>query len=203
MAGTITRARRPFTASCHCGATRFVVFLTLPHAVPADPLSGAQDFYKCNCTVCQKSGIFHVRLDSSPDDLLILSPLDPYSDMGDYRSGDKALHGLFCKTCAVRCFIVQGEGETVDVDLGEVGVAGHEPGRPVKAWKLKKDGWKEGREHGCYLSINAYTVDAKQDGFDLADLTDDKAVGYYDFLRLGEDGMGPLQHDRPHKDGAY
>lgn len=202
MAESQVPARRPFTASCHCGATRFVVFLTLAHLAPKTR-KGPQDLYKCNCTVCQKTGIFHLRLASSPDDFLLLSPLDPYSDMGDYTSGDRTLHGLFCKTCAVRCFIFAGEGETVEVDLGELGVAGHQAGKTVTAWKPKKDGWREGREYGCYLSVNAYTVDANQDDFDLAEFTDMKAVGYYDYLRVGEQGMGPLQHDRPHKDGAY
>lgn len=198
-----TQTRWPFTGSCHCGATRYVVFLRLPH-VPLPPPSVSQRFYRCNCTVCQKSGFFHMRLASSPDDFLLLSPLDPYGDLGDYTSGEKSLHYLYCKTCAVRCFIHMGEGEHVEVDLGELGVAGHEVGKTVKAWRPKKDGWKEGRsQHGCYLSVNGYTVDAKQDGFDLGEFTANKVVGYIDYLRLDEEGMGSPRVDRPHKDGAY
>lgn len=197
-----TRTRRPYKGSCHCGATRFVVFLTLPHVPSA--AKGVQSIYRCNCTVCHKAGFFHMRVDSSPDDFLVLSPRDPVTELGDYQCGEKSLHFLFCKTCAVRCFIFMGEGEQVEVDLGELGVEGYEKGVKTAVWRPKKEGWKEGKaQHGCYLSVNGYTVDANQEGFELGDITDSKVVGYIDYLKSGEEGMGHPRLSRPHQGGAY
>lgn len=194
------QTRRGLHGSCHCGNVRYIVFFRLPHLV--SPLTGraeCQEVYRCNCRVCHKTGIFHLRLASSPDDFLLLSPLDPLQILGDYTCDGHSLHFLYCKTCAVRCFTFMGQGEVIDVDLAEAGVDGEKPGL-VKAWRPKKEGWKEGKtKHGCYLSVNAYTVDVDQEGFDLREMLENKVIGYVDALH----GTGSDRLDRPYDGGAY
>lgn len=198
-----TPRRRPVTASCHCGSFRAIVYLTLPHQPPPlPPPHDRQNFYRCNCTTCHKTGIFHTRLASSPDDFLLLSPLNPLEEFGDYRTGDGVLHSLFCKKCGVRCFVFTGQSEIVDVDLQELGVPGADEGT-AKAWRPKKDGWKEGRQNGCYLSLNALTFDANQDGVDLTEWADKKWVMYYDYLREENEGRKPVRLDAPYPGGSY
>ncbi|KAK1994601.1 hypothetical protein LX36DRAFT_583999 [Colletotrichum falcatum] len=154
-----------------------------------------------------------MRLASSPDDFLLLKPLDPYRDLGDYSVYKKDLHFLFCKTCGVRCIILMGQGEVADVDLGEMGVTngnkgpGEESvgrgGALTKVWRPKKDGWIEGMRWGSYLSVNGYSVDAGQDGFDLREITEKKWVKYLDWLELHSEGSQGSRFDRPWEGGAY
>ncbi|KAF9876402.1 hypothetical protein CkaCkLH20_06345 [Colletotrichum karsti] len=212
-----TPSRRPFKGSCHCGETQFIVFLMFPHAIPPPrpPKEKAprshQEFYRCNCTTCHKAGFFHMRLESSPDDFLLLKPLDPYKELGDYQVYQKDLHFLFCKTCGMRCLIFMGKGEVVEVDLETLGFkseSGNGDNRAdsdaklTKIWRPLKDGWLEGKKFGSYLSVNGYAVDAGQEGFDLREITEKKWVGYLDWLELHEDSQG-VRHDRPWAGGAY
>lgn len=222
--------RRPYKGSCHCGATQYIVFLSFPHTLPPARFPRAesrahQDFYRCNCTTCHKAGIFHMRLASAPDDFLLLRPLDPYKDLGDYTAYEKDLHFLFCKSCGMRCFTFMGKGEVVDINLAALGVgAGADPGSEeegahskdgpaataaageknmAKVWRPKKEGWVEGKKFGSYLSVNGYSVDAGQDGFDLREITEKKWVGYCDWLELHSEGSQGTRHDRPWEGGAY
>ncbi|KAH7305844.1 DUF636 domain-containing protein [Stachybotrys elegans] len=198
----VQQQRRPFHGSCHCGAVRYLVFLNIPHQAPKDKGKEQQNIYRCNCTACHKTGIFHVRVHSSPDDFLLLSPQDPMSELGNYKCG-AYLNFFFCKTCAVRPFTFMGEGEVIEVDLSSLGVSGAEPGVKTKAWRPKKEGWIEGRTtHGCYLSVNGYTVDAGQEGFDLREWSEKKLVGYEDYLRSDSDRQ-PMSWERPYPGGAY
>ncbi|KAK2056890.1 hypothetical protein LY76DRAFT_594694 [Colletotrichum caudatum] len=217
--GTIeVPTRRPYRGSCHCGETQYIVFLTFPHTLPpprppkATTPRSHQEFYRCNCTTCQKAGFFHMRLASSPDDFLLLKPLSPYEDLGDYSVYQKDLHFLFCKTCGMRCIILMGQGEVSEVDLEAIGVNNDKgPGKDsvgggstlTKAWRPKKDGWKEGKKWGSYLSVNGYSVDAGQDGFDLREITENKWVGYLDWLELHSEGSQGTRFDRPWEGGAY
>ncbi|KAL7952020.1 hypothetical protein V8C42DRAFT_24791 [Trichoderma barbatum] len=203
--------RLPYTGSCHCGAIRYVVFLTLPPASLLNseppPSRGVQRIYRCNCTVCHKSGFLHVRPESAFDDFYLLSPLDPLESLGDYLCNDQTLHFLFCKTCAVRCFIFHGEGEIVDVSLPEAiasasADSGSETGGvAVKAWRPKKVELSAGIPHkGSYLSVNGHTIDAGQKGFDLREWAETKAIMYLDLL---PDGGLPQRCERPHVGGSY
>ncbi|KEY71694.1 hypothetical protein S7711_10643 [Stachybotrys chartarum IBT 7711] len=192
--------RRPFTGSCHCGATRYLVYLTVPFVQrPYNPSNREQTVYRCNCTICHKAGILHVRVRFAPEDFLLLSPLDPFEDLGDYRPGPD-LRFLYCKTCAVRCFTFMGEGELVDLKGLDVPSAGNDNG-PVKAWRPKKEGWREGRAEGCYLSVNGYTIDQGQKDLDLRELTEKKIMSYIDCL-VDVDKQSPTL-ERPHFGGAY
>jgi hypothetical protein len=212
-----TPIRRPYTGSCHCGATKFIAFLTLPHTPPpvSSILNVGQRFYRCNCTVCHKSGLFHIRLANAVSDFLLLSPLDPNTEFGDYRCNMKIGQFFFCKTCGGRCLTFLGEGEVVDVDLKELGVGdealkrlGVEGDGKVKAWRPKEGVFNEGtlteedKERGMkmsYLGINGFAVDAGQEGLELRELTEKKWVCYLNMLT-----EEPVHsYDGPRDGGAY
>lgn len=105
-------------------------------------------------------------------------------ELGDYTCFDGKIHWLFCKTCAVRCFAFVGEGEVVS----EAGIS---------VWAPKKEGWEEGK--GCYLSVNAQTLDAGQEGLDLREWQEKGWIHYLDCLDEKEDD----QWGKPHRGGCY
>jgi hypothetical protein len=183
--------------------TRYLVYLRLPHTPPAaDQRRDSngqlrQIIYRCNCTTCQKTGLLHVRLPSPPDDFLVLAPLDPLRELGDYRCGEKKIQWLFCRGCGVRCFSFMGEGELVekevpDPESGEVAL------RTV--WAPKK-GWVEDMTH--YLSVNASTIDSGQEGLDLREWTEKKWVMYLDCLPEDTRGWVDGTYERPYPGGSY
>lgn len=225
--------RRPFTGSCHCGALRYIIYLRLPHEPPRDRKHGQQAFYRCNCTVCHKAGILHARVASSPDDFLLLSTgssgavaedngqgegdvSDPLAALGDYTCNEGALHFLYCRTCAVRCFTFMGQGEVVEVEDEHVialerahrqqqhtGKEKESDSGKLMAWRPRKEGWKEGRVNGCYLSVNAITIDQGQDGFDLREWKEKGWILYLDVKRTGQPDQGHPSYERPHPGGTY
>lgn len=143
------------------------------------------------------------------DDFFLLSPLDPLESLGDYLCNNKTLHYLFCKTCAVRCFTFHGEGEIVDVTLPEaLALADAESGTEqdgvsVKAWRPKRVELREGIPHrGSYLSVNGQTIEPGQEGFDLREWAERKAIMYLDFLTDEKDRLME-RCERPHVGGAY
>lgn len=156
-----TPTRRPYTGSCHCGAVKYIVYLTLPHTPPAPTDLYDSDgrrrqvFYRCNCTTCQKAGVLHMRLPSPPDDFLLLSPLDPLRELADYQCFEKRLHWLFCRTCGVRCFTFDGEGEVREAVVPETqtttaaatttGTTAVVAGRRWRSGRPRGDGWRMGR----------------------------------------------------------
>ena len=192
--------RRPYAGSCHCGAVKYVVYLTMPHVPPNPPNarnpdgSRPQRIYRCNCTTCQKAGLMHVRPASPPDDFLVLSPLDPLRELGDYLCFDRGLHFLFCKGCGVRCFTFAGEGELLEQE-GAIST----PGEKRVAWCPKRG---QVEDVDSYLSVNGYTIDAGQEGLDLREWTEKKWVLYLDCLTDLPDGPEPT-YERPFPGGAY
>ncbi|KAK3935065.1 hypothetical protein QBC46DRAFT_398415 [Diplogelasinospora grovesii] len=214
-------ARKPYTGSCHCGAVRYIVYLTLPlqQLNLSDPPSATdppQVVYRCNCTTCQKTGVLHLRLRSAPDDFALLAPLGPLSELADYSCFAGDLHWLFCRACGVRCFTFMGRGEIVegvlpgynttpakhpdrehdsDVNRGNEGV--------MKYWHPVKEGWSEKRSAGSYLSVNALTLDAGQPGIDLPGWTEKKLVMYIDCLEAGDGKKGERTYERPFPGGCY
>ncbi|KAH6716262.1 hypothetical protein BKA61DRAFT_602835 [Leptodontidium sp. MPI-SDFR-AT-0119] len=205
-----TPTRSPFHGSCHCGSVQYIIFLTLPHKIPSiatppptDSSRSIQELYRCNCTACHKAGHFHIRTAWSPEDFMLLSPLDPTAELGDYTCNNGRIHWLFCKKCAGRCFIFAGKGETAEVDLDEMGVKDRDEGKMGKRtiWRPQAKGWDE-RESGCYLSVNGYTVDSGQEGFELGEFTANKWVGYVDCLELNGPEREP-RYDKPYEGGAF
>ncbi|GAO15627.1 uncharacterized protein UV8b_04806 [Ustilaginoidea virens] len=197
-------SRQPVTGSCHCRAVQYVAFLTLPpvHNESSPPARTDQRIYRCNCTICQKTGFLHVRVADRTDDFLLLAPLDPLRDLGDYRFDGKMLHWLFCKTCGVRCFTFMGAGEVVEADLAALGVPGYAgKGKTTRVWRAAREGGHP--EYGTYISINGHTVDHSCRAFDARALHEQGSVQYLDYLCPGGQERGPDRYGRPHEGGAY
>ncbi|KAH8908543.1 hypothetical protein BR93DRAFT_976696 [Coniochaeta sp. PMI_546] len=224
IAPKTTYIRRPYKGSCHCGFIKYIAFISLPLDRTSAPAPGEapplpQTFvYRCNCTTCQKTGFFHVRLPSAPDDFALLSPLDPMTELADYTCFGHKLHWLFCRTCGVRCFSFAGKGELVELDMEKdlggkefvEGIEGLQKGKnegEVTVWRPKKEGWFERGfplELRSYFSLNAYTLEAGQEKLDLREWTEEKKVMYLDCLEPFGEGTGKVRtYERPHYGGAY
>jgi hypothetical protein len=67
-------------------------------------------------------------------------------------------------------------------------------------WHLRKDRVEGHGKGSLYLSVNAHTVDAGQEGFDMREWTDKKWLCYLDYL--GSRRM-PKTADSPHPGGCY
>jgi hypothetical protein len=199
--------RRPYTGSCHCGAVKYIAYVTLP-AAPNASLDKFEPFtvspiYKCNCSTCHKMGYFHLRFPDAPNDFLLLSPLigteSAAEVLGDYRCNAGVTSWYFCKTCGVRTLALRGEGEIVDVDVNAF--MGKEPtGETQKAWKPKKEGWSESpKNRTSYLSINAVTLDQLDDAVDLREWTERNWIAYVD----SKHRKGEMRIGQPHPGGMY
>lgn len=191
--------RRPYRGSCHCGHIKYIVFLTLPPAavtIKASPESTVR-IRKCNCSTCHKMGFFHVRLQDSPNDFVLLSPVDPETQLLDYTCFDKRIHWYFCGKCGVRCFAFAGEGEISEVDLDKMEGKKEPKGLLKKVWKPKAENWIEGKTG--YLSVNATTLEPEQQGLDLREWTEKQWITYLDVLHSvrKEDSFVP------HEGGMY
>jgi hypothetical protein len=132
--------------------------------------------------------IFHLRVPFAPTDFVLLSPLDPTNQLSDYTCCEGNIHFLFCKTCGVRCFAFVGEGEVVEKEVA---------GEVRKVWAPKEVGYEEGQS--AYLSVNAQTVEAGQDGFDLREWHEKGWICYLDCL----DKKGDERTAAPHRGGTY
>lgn len=134
---------------------------------------------------------------------MLLSPVDPMTELGDYCCKGPT-HWFFCKKCAGRCLVFRGKGETVEVDLDEMGVRDKDGGKMGKRtiWRPKAEGWDEGSGPESYVSVNGYTVDAGQEGFELGEFTAKKWVGYMDCLEANGPERDP-RYDKPYEGGAY
>ncbi|KAM3538681.1 hypothetical protein ARSEF1564_008400 [Beauveria bassiana] len=144
-------------------------------------------------------GHMHVRPASPTNDILFLSPLDPFAELGDYVTGAKNLHFFYCMNCAVRCFIFAGDGELISADLREIGVSVPGKNGQVMAWRPKLDGGHP--EMGHYLSVNAHSIDAGQ-GFDMRELSEKSYVMYCD-CHSPEELEAPMRYGRPQENGSY
>ena len=178
---TSQESRRPYHGSCHCGHIRYIAYLTFPSSSikPSQPPTGTSRIYKCNCTTCRKMGLFHVRPIDPPADFQLLSPLNPTSGgLQDYQCFAKKTHWYFCPTCGVRCFGFNNTGEVRTEDVG---------GEKKEVWGFKRKEWDEAEKK--YLTVNALTLEPKQEGFDLREWVDKGWVAYYDYSKNERDQM--------------
>jgi hypothetical protein len=203
-----TFERRPFHGSCHCKLVQYVVWLDVPTAATPKDVDAAEhvvasgnEIYKCNCTTCHKMGLFHWRFNDSPAQFALLTPVDDkgmvmedqaggVAGLRNYQCFQKRNNWWFCGTCGVRCFTSEGQFEVAEIPLpagvlqGMEGlhVVGDEgETKVVRVWRPKKEGW-DVPPRSCYLSVNATSLDAHQDGADLRELHEKGWLLYLDFL---------------------
>ncbi|MGE0791345.1 MAG: GFA family protein [Sandaracinaceae bacterium] len=93
-----TNETKTHTGSCHCGAVRFEVDMSLADA-------GA-----CNCSICRRAG--WVVKSVPPAAFTMLSGVGAETD---YQFGKKTAHHPFCATCGVRTHSSWGEGDDMKV----------------------------------------------------------------------------------------
>lgn len=134
-------------------------------------------------------GFVHIRVPNAPEDFALLSPTNPMEDLGDYTCFESKLHWLYCKNCAVRCFTFMGKGEVIEKEID---------GEKKSIWAPKAEGWVEGEGHS-YLSVNAQTLDAKQEGLDMREWVEKKWIHYLEWL----DDSGGDRLGEPHPGGTY
>jgi len=141
-------------------------------------------------------GILHLRLADAPSDFVLLSPLNGEEGLGEgmkeYKCNVGKSSWFFCGECGVRCFTVFGEGEVVEVELPDAK-------EKVKAWRVVKEGFREGKDGDGYFSLNAATLEAGQEGLDLREWHENGWVAYCDSL----DNEGTWRFGRPHRGGMY
>lgn len=184
--------RRPYHGSCRCGNIKYIVYFSLPPPlVDSEPLSPntTVPLRKCNCTACHKMAFFHIRPKDSPNDFQLLSPSDP-SELSDYRCGAGVIHWYFCGKCGVRCFSFNGSGEVRDAEID---------GERRKIWAPKAEGWDESDYRVSYLTVNAQTLEAGQEGLNLLEWTEKQWIAYVDCLNF----KGDVRLKNPHAGGTY
>ena len=123
---------------------------------------------------------------------MLLSPLDPLSGgLGEYRCFDKRHNWTFCKTCGARCFAFSGgEGEVVDREVD---------GEMRKVWMIKREGWNVDVSKKSYLSVNAHTLEAGQEGLDFREWVEKGWIAYLD----ARDRASATQMGVPHDGDMY
>lgn len=203
--------RRPYIGSCHCRFTRYICWLTLPPTPPYPRRVNPDDklrqvIRKCNCTLCHKTSFFHLRLENAPQDFVLLSPLDPMTELSNYSTTPDGAQWLFCPKCGVRCILLHGSkelGVLVHRDLAAEGVdlkiAKIEgDGTAVKVWVPNPDIWRE--EVTCALRINALSLEARQDGLDMREWMEKKWIEYSAML---QDEVDSYTFEKPYEGGTY
>ena len=76
-----------YTGNCHCGAIRFEVEADIERVT------------ECNCSICSKKGILHVRV--QPERFRMLSGDE---QLGTYQFGTRTAKHHFCKRCGIHTF---------------------------------------------------------------------------------------------------
>jgi len=114
---------------------------------------------------------------NASEDFFLLSPLDPKTGLSDYMCFDKDVHWYFCKTCGVRCFAHEGDGEVREEVVP--GLKQEAEGTATRYWAPKREGWVEDRGK-CYFSLNASSLEPDQEGLSWKEWTEKKWILYLD-----------------------
>ncbi|KAF2651207.1 hypothetical protein K491DRAFT_696674 [Lophiostoma macrostomum CBS 122681] len=190
-----------YPGSCHCGAVQYKIKLTLPPSTDlTDSDAKTVKLYKCNCSSCHKTGMFHCRPIDATEDFILITP--SVSNLGDYRCFSKMVGWHFCKTCGVRTFIVGGEWVEVDLDVGLW--SGKESTGVQKVWRAKPGapftGIVDGKELTVpmlFVSVNAVTLE----GVDLKEWYDN---GWVFYANRQDEGKGiEARFREPYAGGRY
>lgn len=161
--------------------------------------------YKCNCTTCQKMGMFHLRPINPTEDYILTSPAT-IEELGDYRCYAKKHGWYFCKTCGVRIVGLGGSWEQVELDVKKWAGTKEEGDEEKlqKVWKTKGDSLTtemQGKEvtRPYYLSVNAVTLEPSED-IDWRKWHEKGWIFYVENLR--DDGA-KWKISEPHAGGMY
>lgn len=76
-----------YAGSCHCGAVRFEIDAVIDRIT------------SCNCSVCAKKGILHLRV--QPEHFRLLSG---DAQLGTYQFGTRTAKHHFCTVCGIHAF---------------------------------------------------------------------------------------------------
>jgi hypothetical protein len=93
---------RQFHGSCHCGSVRFSAQLDLGGA------------FRCNCSICLKSGATVVTC--APSAFTLTSG---EADLLEYKFGPSTLTRLRCRHCGIQCFarLTLSDGPAIGVNV--------------------------------------------------------------------------------------
>lgn len=134
--------------------------------------------------------------------------------MSDYRTADKILAFLACKTCGTRPFIItsdlveeKADADGSDVDklaaqidsMGIEDIKGVTKEKGMRVWRPVMGEWDKKEDDGTYFSLNGHTIDAGQEGFEMRDYVDNKTVEFLDWLH----DRDAEKKDKPHAGGSY
>lgn len=144
MSETTSNSHR-FTGSCHCGAIKYGVLLSLPDHPKAT---------RCNCTICLKSGFTGFRVPSPQTNFQLLSPAS-FAEIPDYQWASKNIHRHFCDKCGVQVFSY-GQytfaGQTTDFfTLNILTLDQPQDGLDLQNWEIeywdgRNDNWMTGKK---------------------------------------------------------
>jgi len=76
-----------YTGGCHCGRVRFELDAVIDRVT------------ECNCSICSKKGILHLRV--LPEKFRLLSG---HEHLGTYQFGTKTAKHHFCTVCGIHVF---------------------------------------------------------------------------------------------------
>jgi hypothetical protein len=76
-----------YAGSCHCGAVRFEVDTVIDRITA------------CNCSICAKKGILHLRV--PPENFRLLAG---DAQLGTYQFGTRTAKHHFCTVCGIHTF---------------------------------------------------------------------------------------------------
>jgi len=76
-----------YTGSCHCGRVRFEIDAVIDRVT------------ECNCSICSKKGILHLRV--SPENFRLLCSDE---HLGTYQFGTQVAKHHFCTVCGIHAF---------------------------------------------------------------------------------------------------
>jgi hypothetical protein len=154
--------------------------------------------------------MFHISPSDPPNDFILLSPLDPATELKAYKCGEKVNPQLFCPTCGVKVLIARAEkedafGKVVTRDLSTIGLSNsqlkalgfeNEDGAKNVKGYVPVDEWSP--EH--LLRVNAYALDGDQKGLDLREWQE---KGWIQYVNWYDEVRGASSHERPFHFGAY